>query len=71
MKEAFLAGMLAMGANADDSDINIKKFVMPVEVQQAGESHTANVTSYQYGVTANDTRADTGPSVVRHIRAAN
>ena len=67
MKEAFLMGLLAMGANADDQDINLKSVLVPVNVIQNGEKVTVMKKEFHYSVTAHDTKADTAPSITRHI----
>ena len=67
MKEAFLMGLLAMGANADDQDINLKSYVVPVTVTQNGEQVTVMKKEFHYSVTAQDTKADGGPAITRHI----
>lgn len=71
MKEAFLLGLMAMANNADDQDINMIKYVTPVQVVQNGETVTIPQVRYHYGVTANDTKADTAPHVTRYLNPAN
>ena len=67
MRDAFLMGLLAMGANADDNDINITQVVTPVTITQEGKDVVVNTRQYHYSITAEDTKAETGPQVVRHI----
>ncbi len=67
MKEAFLMGLLAMGANADDNDINLIQVVTPVKVTQDGKELTYYKRDFHYAVTAEDTKADSGPQIIRHI----
>ena len=67
MKEAFLVGLLAMGANADDRDINLKSILTPVTVTQNGAPVTVMKNEFHYSITAKDTRADTAPAITRHI----
>lgn len=67
MKDAFLMGLLAMGANADDNDINITQLVTPVTVNQDGKDVVIQKKHYHYSITAADTKADTGPQVTRHL----
>jgi hypothetical protein len=67
MKEAFLMGLLAMGANADDNDINVSQVITPVTVNQDGKDITYHKKSYRYSITAKDTKADVGPQVTRHV----
>ena len=67
MKEAFLMGLLAMGANADDQDINVTQLVTPVTVTQDGKQITVMKKKYHYSVTSKDTKANTAPTVTRHI----
>ena len=66
MKEAFLLGLLAMGAHNGDQDINIKSVMMPVTVTQQGKQVTAMEQSFIYSVTAKDTRAGT-PTITRYV----
>ena len=67
MKEAFLAGLLSMGANADDNDINIMTYAVPITVTQNGQEVNLIRYEHHYAITANDTKADVGPQVTRHI----
>ena len=67
MKEAFLMGMLAMGANADDNDINVTEVVTPITINQEGKEVTYLKRNYRYSITAADTKAETGPQITRHI----
>ena len=67
MKEAFLMGMLAMGANADDNDINVTEVITPVTVTQDGKEVVYHKRDYIYSITANDTKAETAPQITRHI----
>ena len=67
MKEAFLMGILAMAANADNCDINLIQVNTPVTVTQNGEQVAILRRDFVYAITANDTKADNGPQVIRHI----
>jgi hypothetical protein len=67
MKEAFLMGLLAMGANADDNDINITHVITPISVTQDGKAITNYKSDYRYSITAEDTKADSGPQITRHV----
>ncbi len=69
MKEAFLAGLLAMSANADNNDINIKQVVTPLSVGSESEQHTLLRQTYHYAdfsLTADGTKAGK-PHIVRHL----
>jgi tryptophan synthase alpha subunit len=67
MKEAFLMGILAMSANADDNDINLIQIVTPITVSQDGKTVTQYRSNFHYAVTAEDTKADSGPQITRHV----
>ena len=66
MKEAFLMGILAMGANANDGDVNLIQVNTPVTVTQNGEQVTILRRDFVYAITANDTKAANGPQAIRH-----
>jgi hypothetical protein len=67
MKEPFLMGLLAMGANADDNDINLTHVVTPITVTQDGKNVTHYRSDFHYAITAKDTKADIGPQITRHV----
>ncbi|MBL1142719.1 MAG: hypothetical protein HND53_11880 [Proteobacteria bacterium] len=67
MKEAFLMGLMAMGANADNNDINITQVLTPVTVTQEGKNITKYKSDFHYSITAEDTRATSKPQITRHI----
>ncbi|MGB1800805.1 MAG: hypothetical protein ACPHLK_08260 [Gammaproteobacteria bacterium] len=67
MKEAFLMGILAMSANADDQDINIQQLITPISVTSGGEQIIYHKTDYVYAITAQDTKADVEPHITRYI----
>jgi hypothetical protein len=67
MKEAFLMGLLAMGANADDNDINLTQVVTPITVTENGKAVTYQKRDYHYSITAADTKAASGPHITRHV----
>ena len=67
MKEAFFMGLLAMGANADDNDINLTQVITPITVTQDGKEVVYHKRDYIYSITANDTKAETAPQIIRHI----
>ena len=69
MKEAFLAGLLAMSANADNNEINIKQVKTPLTVGSGGEQLTLLRQTYHFAdfsLTADGTKAGK-PHVVRHL----
>lgn len=67
MKEAFLMGVLAMSANADDNDINVTQVLTPVTVIQNGKAVTYHKQQFVYSVTARDTKAEKQPHITRYI----
>ena len=67
MKEAFLMGVLAMSANADDGDINIQQIITPISVTSGEQQTIYHRTDYVYAITAQDTEADTEPHITRYL----
>jgi hypothetical protein len=67
MKDAFLMGLLAMGANADDNDINVTQVITPVTVTQDGKQVTYHKRDFHYSITAADTKADSVPHITRFV----
>lgn len=69
MKDAFLMGLLAIGANADDNDINVTQVITPVTVNQDGKDIVYHKRDFHYSITAADTKAENGPQITRHIKS--
>lgn len=69
MKEALLIGMLSVSANADDNKIEIQQVVKPVTMIVNGEQVSSARVDYIYSITADDTKAEVSPHIVRHINS--
>lgn len=69
MKEAILLGMLSMGANIDDNQIEIQQVVKPVTITVNGEQISSERVDYIYSITEKDTKADVAPHIIRHINS--